>query len=385
MNDLFCPRTPVLSGARALTLAGLVALLSPLASGCAGGVGAGDMPRAGSGGAATGGRGGAMATAGVSGAAGASGTGGVSATGGSTGRAGSAGATGGAAGGTTGTGGVSAMGGSTGGAGSAGATGGAAGGTTGTGGLGAAGSTGTGAGGAPAPGCGNTAAPKGARNLTIQVNGKARTYVLFVPNGYDATRSIPLIFAWHSSGASGAESRRYYKLEPVTGDGAIIVYPDGLNGAWDLSANGVDMKFFDVLLESISKDYCVDQARVFSTGYSFGGMMSHSLACDRGSKLRAFAPMAGAFFDGTKSCPTPVPAWIAHASNDPTVSFASGQAARDIWLKTNGCGTTTMPTSPSPCVAYQCSNAPVIWCVHTDGHVWPSFASKGVWAFFSSL
>ena len=163
-------------------------------------------------------------------------------------------------------------------------------------------STGGSGGGEPAPGCGNTAAPKGARNLTIQVNGKARTYVLFVPNGYDATKSIPLIFAWHSSGASGAESRRYYKLEPVTGDGAIIVYPDGLNGAWDVSANGVDMKFFDVLLESISKDYCVDQARVFSTGYSFGGMMSHSLACDRGSKLRAFAPMAGAFFDGTKSC-----------------------------------------------------------------------------------
>ena len=27
MNDLFCPRTPVLSGARALTLAGLVALV----------------------------------------------------------------------------------------------------------------------------------------------------------------------------------------------------------------------------------------------------------------------------------------------------------------------------------------------------------------------
>jgi poly(3-hydroxybutyrate) depolymerase len=174
-------------------------------------------------------------------------------------------------------------------------------------------------------------------------------------------------------------------LEPVTGDGAIIVYPDGLNGAWDLSANGVDMKFFDLLLESISKDYCVDQGRVFSTGYSFGGMMSNSLACDRGSKLRAFAPMEGAFFDGTKSCPTPVPAWIAHASNDPTVSFASGQAARDIWLKTNGCGTTTMPTTPSECVAYHCTKAPVIWCVHTQGHVWPNFASKGVWAFFQSL
>jgi polyhydroxybutyrate depolymerase len=263
-----------------------------------------------------------------------------------------------------------------------------AGGSTATDGAVATGSAdagGSGRGGQPAPGCGNAAAPKGARNLTIQVNGKARTYVLFVPNGYDPKKSIPLIFAWHSAGADGAESRRYYKLEPVTGDGAIIVYPDGLNGAWDLAADGIDMKFFDALLASISKEYCVDQARVFSTGYSFGGMMSNSLACSRGSKLRAFAPMAGAFFDGTKSCATPVPAWIAHGSDDPTVRIASGQAARDIWLKTNGCGTTSMPTSPSPCVAYQCSKAPVHWCVHTNGHVWPNFASKGVWAFFSSL
>jgi poly(3-hydroxybutyrate) depolymerase len=258
------------------------------------------------------------------------------------------------------------------------ATGGVSG-MSGTAGVGGAG------GGEPAPGCGNAAAPKGARNLTIQLNGKPRTYVLFVPNGYDPNESIPLIFAWHSAGADGAESRKYYKLEPVTGDGAIIVYPDGLNGGWDLAADGVDMKFFDALLASISKDYCVDQARVFSTGYSFGGMMSNSLACSRGSKLRAFAPMAGAFFDGTKSCATPVPAWIAHGSNDPTVSFGSGQAARDIWLKTNGCGTTTMPTSPSQCVAYECSKAPVNWCVHTSGHVWPSFASKGVWEFFKSL
>jgi polyhydroxybutyrate depolymerase len=298
---------------------------------------------------------GGMSTAGASGSAVAgTGTGGSATSGGMSGSP--------AAGGAVATGGMSAMGGSA-------SVGGSAGGGTGE----------------PGPGCGNAAAPKGARNLTIQVNGKARTYVLFVPNGYDANKSIPLIFAWHSSGADGAESRRYYKLEPVTGDGAIIVYPNGLNGAWDLSATGVDMKFFDLLLESISKEYCVDQKRVFSTGYSFGGMMSNSLACNRGDKLRAFAPMAGAFFDGTKSCATPVPAWIAHATNDNVVSYSSGQAARDIWLKTNGCGTTTMPISPSPCVAYECSKAPLQWCVHTSGHVWPSFASKGVWDFFKSL
>jgi poly(3-hydroxybutyrate) depolymerase len=222
--------------------------------------------------------------------------------------------------------------------------------------------------------------------LTIQVDGKSRSYVLFVPNGYDPKKSIPLIFAWHGSGGDGEEVRRYFRLEAATGDGAIIIYPDGLNGAWDLAAEGVDVKFFDAMLASMSKDYCVDPARVFTTGYSFGGMMSHSLACSRGSKLGALAPTAGAFFGGNDNgCATPVPTWISHGSNDKVVSYSSAQSARDVWLETNGCGTTTMPTTPSPCVAYECSKAPVHWCVHDEGHEWGSFSSKGMWAFFSSL
>jgi hypothetical protein len=241
-------------------------------------------------------------------------------------------------------------------------------------------------GGEPSPGCGNTAAPKGARTLTIQLNGRARTHVLFVPNGYDPKKPIPLIFAWHSSGASGTESRGYYKLEAATGDGAIITYPNGLNGGWDLAAEGVDVKFFDALLESISKDYCVDQSRLYSTGYSFGGMMSFTLACSRGAKLRGFAPMAGSFRGGgSTGCATAVPGWIAHATNDNLVSYSSGQAARDVWIKTNGCSATTTPTSPSPCVAYTCTKAPLHWCSHTQGHEWPNFASKGLWTFFQSL
>lgn len=343
----------------------------------------------GSGGTFTAGTGGS-AVAGTSGSAVAgtsgSGTGGSTAGTGGSAVAGTSGSGAGSGGSTAGTGGsaVAGMGGSSANGGAGGRGGASTGGASGT-----AGQTNTGGsgGGAPVPGCGKTSSPKGARNLTIQLNGTARTYVLFVPSGYDATKSIPLIFAWHSSGADGAESRRYYRLEPVTGDGAIIVYPNGLNGGWDLAAEGVDVKLFDALLASISSDYCVDSSRVFSTGYSFGGMMSHSLACSRGSKLRAFAPMAGAFLRGVPSsgCATPVPGWIAHATNDSLVSFSSGQAARDVWLKTNGCSTTTMPTSPSPCVAYQCSKAPVVWCSHTEGHEWPSFASRGVWSFFSSL
>ena len=54
---------------------------------------------------------------------------------------------------------------------------------------------------------------------------------------------------------SGQTSRACTKAMPVGRSIPGIVYPDGLNGGWDVSANGVDMKFFDLLLESLSKDY----------------------------------------------------------------------------------------------------------------------------------
>ena len=59
-----------------------------------------------------------------------------------------------------------------------------------------------------------------------------------MPNGYDPKKPIPLIFAWHGSGSYGEQARRYFKLEAATVDGALILYPDGLNGAWDLDAEG---------------------------------------------------------------------------------------------------------------------------------------------------
>jgi poly(3-hydroxybutyrate) depolymerase len=225
----------------------------------------------------------------------------------------------------------------------------------------------------------------------MSLNGSKRTYWRWVPNGYDPNKPIRLIFAWHGSGGDGDEVRRtYFDLEPVVRDGAIILYPDGLpvNGGstgWDLAAEGIDIKFYDAMLKAASQDYCIDLARVFSTGYSFGGMFSYALACSRGNQLRAIAPTAG-MFRGGGTCSTPVPAWIAHAPNDDLVPYSSAEAARDGWLRTNGCGTATTPTLPGPCVAYDCpATAPVHWCAHDEGHEWPSFAAEGIWAFFSRL
>src|SRR5687768_7249400 len=58
----------------------------------------------------------------------------------------------------------------------------------------------------PTGGCG-TAGATGVQNGTIDVAGTARTYVLFVPSGYDGSRSFPLVFAWHGRTSNANQAR----------------------------------------------------------------------------------------------------------------------------------------------------------------------------------
>jgi poly(3-hydroxybutyrate) depolymerase len=213
---------------------------------------------------------------------------------------------------------------------------------------------------------------------------------------------LPLVFGWHGHGATGALARQQFSIEPAAAGGAIFVYPDGLGTAgntnWDFSATGPDVEFFDTLVDHLTSTYCVDRARIFSTGLSAGAYFTNALGCFRGDVLRAIAPVAGGP-PSTSNCVGNVGAWIAHASNDPTVDFTTGGiATRDFWIAKNGCSTTLAPVavSPADCVEYQgCKpDLPVVWCVHTEGHSWPSMANcldggvcfdagPAVWAFFA--
>lgn len=252
---------------------------------------------------------------------------------------------------------------------------------------GAAGTTGTGA-----AVCGSATAPKGVTNGTIQVNGASRAYVLSIPSGYDPAQRWPLVFAFHGLGGSGMLARAYFRIEQAAAGAAIFVYPSGVpqptsggQPAWDLSASGADVAYFDALLAKLSADYCVDAARVFAAGHSYGAYFTNRLGCARGNVLRAIAPVSGGPPSGT--CQGEVGAFVVHGTNDPTVLFPQGEATHAWWTRANACAATTMPVDPSPCVAHDgCRpDQPVVWCVHQDMHNWPSFAGAGIWSFFASF
>ena len=248
-------------------------------------------------------------------------------------------------------------------------------------------------------GCGLVGAPTGLfSNQTITVGDQVRTYVLSVPKSYDPSISLALVFGWHGHGGTGFQARQSYAIEPSAAGSAVFVYPDGVtNGAdWNYDPTGIDVALFDALVSYLASNYCIDRNRIFSTGLSAGAYFTNLLGCCRGDVLRAIAPVAG----GPPSagpCAGQVGAWVAHASNDGLVDFTTGGVAtRDFWVSQNGCSTTVAPVGPSDCVEVQgCpSDLPVVWCVYSEGHTWPSMANcsdggvcfdagPAVWAFFA--
>lgn len=241
------------------------------------------------------------------------------------------------------------------------------------------------------------AATPGDTVVQIDVDGTAREYTLVIPDGYDPDTPMPLVFAFHGLGGNSGLARLYFGIEDAAGDAAIFVYPQGLpvadqGGAtgWDLAPDGIDVAMFDAILAEVDATLCIDRARVFATGHSFGGYISNALGCFRAADLRAIGPVAGG--PPFAACQDErVAAWMAHGMSDMVVPFSQGEAARDSVLARNGCGETTMSVDPSPCVAYDgCADGfGVTWCAHAEtdqmGHLWPSWAGAAIWGFFAGL
>jgi predicted esterase len=353
------------------------------------------------------------------GGAGGSGSGGLSGVGGVVGLGGAVG-TGGqsTSGGTVGTGGRFGTGGTTietGGTGTAGrdagrdapaGTGGAGtGGRQGTGGANGGavdgGTSSAGGGGGASAGCGsaNTTSPcsKSGTKCSLDVAGTARTYYVQLPASYSATKQYPVVFQFHPMGGSAEQALNEYGISKGLPD-AIYITPQGLvstsagsdagTAGWP-NTSGQDIAFTKAMLADVQGKYCVDNARIFSVGFSYGGMMSFAVGCEMGDVFRAIAPMSGALYSdfNCKGSGHAVAMWGSHGLNDNVVPIADGRSALAKILQQNHCGTTTTPIDPSPCVSYQgCDPGyPVTWCEWDGTHNVPSFGTSAITAFFKSF
>src|SRR5499427_330047 len=344
------------------------------------------------------------------GGAGAGGTGGSS-----MGHAGTTGNAGTGGSGTPGTGGSGTAGtggsGTTGAAGRGGATGGGGpGGATGTGGtaMGGAGTAGASAGGSggtsnpadPMPSAGCSATPTTticdtqAAPCMLTVNGTARKYWGQLPSNYDPKHPYPVVFQYHPLGGNGWQGLTMYQIRPKWG-AAIYVSLDGLSSGGNQgfpNTNGQDEMATRAMMADLEAKYCVDKARYYATGFSYGGSMSYTAACNMSDVFRAIGAMSGAPISGatrtSKKPARPVAVWATHGDADTALPITLAQPIIDALVKYNGCASTTQHVDPSPCVAYDgcMPGYPVIWCVRPgDPHAIPSFAAAAITKFFQQF
>jgi poly(3-hydroxybutyrate) depolymerase len=273
------------------------------------------------------------------------------------------------------------------------ASGGSAG--SGFGGAGSGGTTsdGTGQGGrttgTTSAGCGTTNPPKTGK-YSITAASLDRTYVIDVPTNYDPNKPYTLLFAWHPNGGNAQSiadtDGGYYGIKPIANNTAIFVAGDGISAGW-ANTNDRDIAFVKAMLDRFFSQLCIDKSRIFSTGWSYGGMFSYALGCAMADVFRAIAPTSGALMSGCADGTHPVAMWGAHGLNDSLVNISSGREARDVFLTRNHCSKTAGAPDANKCVKYEgCdSGYPVVWCEWSGGHLYPPFGAAETWKFFSQF
>jgi polyhydroxybutyrate depolymerase len=256
----------------------------------------------------------------------------------------------------------------------------------------------------PSAGCGQAGLTAG--RASIDVDGLSREYILALPSDYDPSKPYRLIFTWHPWGGSaqqvaGNGANGYYGLLGASDGEAILVSPEGLdfggNGKGWGNEDGQDIAFLEAMLARFDESLCFDHNRVFSTGFSFGGMMSNAVACS--GLARAVAPMAGnSMVSGCANGTKPVAYMGFHGTEDDVVQIPGGRTARDVFIERNGCGAEQPSDSnwcelagnnyqPCECVTYEgCTEGyPVTWCEFNGPHMTAPNSGQTIWDFFAQF
>ena len=274
----------------------------------------------------------------------------------------------------------------------------------------------------PSAGCGRTPSHRsGATYLTLDVpdGGGQRRFLVSLPPGFDPKRSHRVIFGFSGRDWIGEQMVSYFGLEPLRRADEILVYPDPLRrtfGSWGTvrgwqlgpygqNASGTqDLAFVRAIVDYLAQSYCIDRTRVFATGHSWGGDMTHVLSCFT-DLFRATVPVAANdpyWFrspTGPVQCSGKTAVWTMYGLQDTSFDDrgANGRKVRDFWLTANQCTgveqtrdlSITLPGgAKEQCVAYLGCKVDTRLCLYDAqfGHQIPrAYFAREVLAYFRSF
>jgi polyhydroxybutyrate depolymerase len=166
----------------------------------------------------------------------------------------------------------------------------------------------------------------GKNRFTTEVNGDSREYYVHVPQNYDKTDPIPVVFMLHGTSGDG---EKFYNIsgwkELAENEEILTVYPsswayciieDGEmknTTKWNIFPAGFeycngqvprdDIKFLRQTLTEIKAKFTIDEKRVYLAGFSAGGQMAFRCAVEMSDVLAAVIASAASTISSTTYVP----------------------------------------------------------------------------------
>ena len=273
-------------------------------------------------------------------------------------------------------------------------------------------------------------------NETLNVDGSLRRFLV---HDYSDGKPTALVILLHGGGGSGQNIAEQTGFDRVAQrEGLIAVYPYGSSAffsnllltwnaghccAYALRERIDDVQFISLLIDHLVATRNVDANRVYVTGLSNGGMMTHRIGIALADKVAAIAPVISSVFGDEPVRDYAMPVLLINGADDTRVKVEGGTLAGfgigpepadlptrpvaaqgDYWARVNGCSAFTDSSTPyytlrswSGCRA---GGAVQGYLVNGNGHAWPGGtqgrsdadkpvttvdANELIWAFFKQF
>jgi polyhydroxybutyrate depolymerase len=169
---------------------------------------------------------------------------------------------------------------------------------------------------------------------------RPRPVNLYVPTTYDGQKVLPLVILLHGYSETGPGQEAYMQFQPLAETrGFLYTFPDSTVDQWgnefwnasdaccDFAGTGIDdAGYLRALVEEISREFKVDQKRIYLIGHSNGGFMAHRMACQAADLIAGIASLAGTASPDPGTCTPSQPVNILHihGTADSTVPYWGG-------------------------------------------------------------
>jgi polyhydroxybutyrate depolymerase len=278
----------------------------------------------------------------------------------------------------------------------------------------------------------------------MRAGGDSGGYIQELPSRYTGRSATPVVVDLHGYGVGAATMLKVTQLGTYGNrEGFITITPQVARHLpyWQTGFKSKDVAFLRGVISDVESTLCVDENRLFVTGYSNGAFMASVLACVDAAQIAAIAPVSGIANPAHCNPSRPVSVVAFHGTSDPLVPYTGGLGAEAFalplppgtkgnvsqllgdnvpqstkgpsvpkrtaaWATRDGCTTTATTRDVAKNVAlisYACPNGATVslYRIKGGGHTWPGSvldsktktlgatsmaisADKIIWNFFES-